>query len=305
MASPGARGHETSGLMGTRSSGGLSRAQLFLFLQVPPLTHGSDNLWPTALTLASHRDTLWLLVFGIPNSSVFGGMVSVDSSQPRQNLDRVPLRDQAYGVLRSWIIRGTLAPGSRLLERDLADRLGVSRAPVKAALLRLEREGFVTSNGAARHVVSFEPADLAQVYSVRCVLERMAAECAASRVGVDHSVLLQCLDEFADAVRSRDVERFAQADFDLHRAVWTQAGNPHLKSALDCIAGSTFILIIEYTRHEEADWEDILHQHEELVQNIINGDRHAAGRAMEAHIQFSETVCTKLLLMAEQPRDET
>jgi len=211
-------------------------------------------------------------------------------------LQRASLREQAYQAIRSRIVRGELAPGSRLGEEHLAEALGVSRAPIKDALLRLERERFVDSDGISRRVKQFTLGELEQAYSVRSVLETMAARLAAERSDVrKEPELRSLLAAHRGAVMAHDVEGFAESDFHLHRAIWDFSGNPCLQSALDCIASSTFQLIVEFTRHNDAIWQTILGQHTSVVEAVIGGDPESAARVMADHIQHAYSVCTSAM----------
>ncbi len=106
-------------------------------------------------------------------------MIPVDAIPP---LTRTTLREQAYRLIRQMIIAGRLAPGASLSERAIGDQLGVSRAPIKDALLRLEREGFVVSRSDGRYVKELDRQAILQMYEVRERLEVLAAQLAAAAI---------------------------------------------------------------------------------------------------------------------------
>ena len=91
---------------------------------------------------------------------------------------------RAYGTLRDLIISGSLAPGTRIIETDLADRLGLSRTPLRSALHRLQQEGWVTGSEAGRHlrlaVSSTTESDARKLYDIIAALEGLAARWAAT-----------------------------------------------------------------------------------------------------------------------------
>ena len=91
-----------------------------------------------------------------------------------------PLTTAAYEALRESVCTGDLAPGERLIQSELAERLGVSRLPVHEALQQLRQEGFATETGRRGLVVSpLDPAFLLQLFELRAALDRTAARSAA------------------------------------------------------------------------------------------------------------------------------
>lgn len=121
---------------------------------------------------------------------------------------------QAQQRLRELIVSGALAPGERLLEVPLAERLGVSRTPVRAALLRLAEEGLLdaTPTGGGYRVRAFSPQDMHDAIELRGTLEGLAARMAAER-GVDAALLAEaraCLDAIGRALAATD---FGEPEF--------------------------------------------------------------------------------------------
>ena len=96
--------------------------------------------------------------------------------------DYLPLRDVVFNTLRQAILRGELKPGERLMEIQLANKLGVSRTPIREAIRRLEQEGLVRESGKGVKVVGISIQDLEDIYEIRSRIEGLAArrcaECA-------------------------------------------------------------------------------------------------------------------------------
>lgn len=131
---------------------------------------------------------------------------------------------QAYQRLRDLIVAGQLAPGSRIIESDLAERLQVSRTPVRSALHRLQQEGWVTGSGSGKQLrLTVSPltgGDARELFEILGTLEGMAARLAAGLPAADRARLLRELGSLNDEMR-REATR-PQADpwrvFELHSA---------------------------------------------------------------------------------------
>lgn len=111
-------------------------------------------------------------------------------------LQRTFVRDEAYHILRNWIVEGKLAPGCTLKDKDLAEQFGVSRTPIREALLRLENEGLVQSKPNCSTQVS--PIDVhraQQLYLLVGALECLALECAFEHICAEHISLMQMANQ--------------------------------------------------------------------------------------------------------------
>ena len=119
------------------------------------------------------------------------------------NMDEyLPLRDVVFNTLRQGILTGELKPGERLMEIHLADRLGVSRTPIREAIRMLELEGLVTMiprRGAEVSRISRQ--DIRDVLEVRLVLDSLATKLACKRITEDQKEeLKKAAEEFAEAI---------------------------------------------------------------------------------------------------------
>ena len=119
----------------------------------------------------------------------------------------LPLRDVVFNTLRQGILKGELEPGERLMEVQLANRLGVSRTPIREAIRKLELEGLVVMiprKGA--EVAKISEKNLQDVLELRCALEELAIELACERISED---MLKELDrmfiEFQNGIRNVDL----------------------------------------------------------------------------------------------------
>ena len=150
-------------------------------------------------------------------------------------LDRVPLRDGVFHRLREAIVDGTFAPGEQLRDGELAEWLGVSRTPVREALLRLASAGLVESRpGRSTSVTSLDHRAERDAREVVAALHQLAVrEAVPNLVSADLSAMRQANKRFAKAVRSGDLEAALSADDDLHAVPVAAAANRAVATVLD------------------------------------------------------------------------
>lgn len=130
----------------------------------------------------------------------------------------LPLRDVVFKTLRQAILRGELKPGERLMEIKLANKLGVSRTPIREAIRKLELEGLVLMiprRGA--EVAEITEKSLNDVLEVRKALEELAVQLACERMDEEGlEALKKAAKEFEESLGSEDVTRIAEADVAYH-----------------------------------------------------------------------------------------
>ena len=126
----------------------------------------------------------------------------------------LPLRDVVFKTLRQAILKGELEPGERLMEIQLAERLGVSRTPIREAIRKLELEGLVLMvprKGA--EVARISEKNLRDVLEVRRTLEELAVDLACQRMNQEElQELKETAAQFAQAIREGDAMQIAQTD---------------------------------------------------------------------------------------------
>jgi DNA-binding GntR family transcriptional regulator len=140
---------------------------------------------------------------------------------------RVLLRDEALARIREAIVAGDLAPGSVVKDADLAARLGLSVAPVRAALARLADEGLVEAKPQSHtRVTPLVPGQVRDAAVVVRAMHELATRTAAARTTADDVAAMRRSNErFAAAVRSGDVDAALAADDELHGVLLARCGN--------------------------------------------------------------------------------
>ncbi|WP_312179758.1 GntR family transcriptional regulator [Arthrobacter sp.] len=196
-----------------------------------------------------------------------------------------PLDDSAYARLRTLITSGALGPGTRLREAALAERLGVSRTPVREALNRLAAEGLVEiSRNKGAQVVSFSPEDVAGLYDVRAGFEPHAALLAVPRLSRDDVERLAELNsQMEDAAAAGNLQALGALNSEFHGIFVDRCGNRHFAIALQTLMRPAVVAHTFGKYSPEALRRSMLH-HAELVAAARAGDGEWAEAVMRTHI---------------------
>lgn len=197
----------------------------------------------------------------------------------------LPLRDVVFNTLRRAILRGELKPGERLMEIQLANKLGVSRTPIREAIRKLELEGLVLMiprKGA--EVAEITEKNLRDVLEVRCALEELAVRLACERIdkrGIKE--LHTAADRFRDVLGSDDITQIAQADEAFHDVIFTATDNERLIQLLNNLREQMYRYRIEYLKKKEC-YPQLLGEHEAIISAIERHDKEKATRITGQHI---------------------
>jgi DNA-binding GntR family transcriptional regulator len=210
------------------------------------------------------------------------------------------LADRAYLRLREEIIGVALPPGTLLREEDLTNRLGVGRTPVREAVQRLHRDGFVTVIPRRGTLVSeINITDLAGIYEVRAHLESWAARLAAERAGgPDRREAEALLRELEATTPGEGYEQLLALDRRIHRFAYRCAQNVHLAETLDQYHNlSLRILNVAMKRYPRLTprLDDVVHDQRRLLEAIIAGDGAAAEHAAAEHVTRFEGEIRKVI----------
>ena len=147
----------------------------------------------------------------------------------------LPLRDVVFNTLRQAILKGELKPGERLMEIALAEKLGVSRTPIREAMRKLEQEGLVVMiprRGA--QVANITEKDLNDVLEVRIALENVAIEKACDRMSEEEmGRLWLAAKEFEHTIAEGNLVKLAEADVAFHEIIYKASDNKRLIQVLN------------------------------------------------------------------------
>lgn len=208
----------------------------------------------------------------------------------------LPLRDVVFQTLRQAILKGELEPGERLMEIQLAERLGVSRTPVREAIRKLELEGLVVMvprKGA--EVAGITEKNVRDVLEVRKALEELAVTLACQRM--EESQFNQFDKQnhvFEEALKTGDLAEIAKQDIDFHEVIYLAAGNERLQQMLNNLQEQMYRYRMEYIKDEQQRSKLVL-EHLEIAEAIQTRDVERAKSAIRLHIDNQEmTVARKV-----------
>ena len=201
----------------------------------------------------------------------------------------LPLRDVVFNTLRQAILTGELKPGERLMEIHLANRLGVSRTPIREAIRKLELEGLVTMiprRGA--EVAQITEKSMKDVLEVRRTLDALSAELACERISAEEEEALKkaCLN-FEAAVKTKDTKAIAKADVAIHDIIAAATGNQRLIQLINNLAEQMYRYRFEYIK-DASQHERIIEEHRIIYESIVKKDKEAAAEMAKTHIDNQE-----------------
>lgn len=197
----------------------------------------------------------------------------------------LPLRDVVFNTLRQAIITGEFAPGERLMEISLANRLGVSRTPVREAIRKLELEGLVIMiprKGA--QVAKITEKNLRDVIEIRTVLEEFATVLACERITQDGVIKATSgTRRLHSCRRKRRHSRYRQQDEAFHDTIFQATNNDRLISIINNLREQFYRYRMEYVK-DIRQRSNLVEEHRELLDAISTRDTVKAKQLMRAHI---------------------
>jgi DNA-binding GntR family transcriptional regulator len=209
------------------------------------------------------------------------------------------LVERVYSALLDAISEGSLAPGARITQEEIALQLAVSRQPVLQALQLLRKDGLVNdAPGRGVVVAPLEAGWIAHVYEVRGALDALAARLAAARGA---TIDAKHVEQGRRAARGRNIRAMIETDMAFHNAVYAASGNPLIAESarvhwvhLRRVMGA----VLQSSRQREAIWDE----HEAIAQAIGAGDAKLAARLIDQHArQASETLLARLAQVLRSP----
>lgn len=206
---------------------------------------------------------------------------------PKLKIDSYqPLRDVIFEALRKAIVSGDIKPGERLMEVLLAEQMGVSRTPVREAIRRLEAEGLVTMTPRkGTHVSELSIKDMMDVLEVRGALDKLATGLAVKRMEPSQIKNLEAVHkQYICNVEKNNIDGAVRKDVEFHDIIYSASGNPRLIAVATSLREHIFRFRVIYMTDTRIA-ENVLHEHEEILNAIRNNQESLASDLAEIHIR--------------------
>lgn len=200
----------------------------------------------------------------------------------------LPLRDVVFNTLRDAILTGKLVPGERLMENQLAEKLGVSRTPVREALRMLELENLVElvpRKGA--QVLDMSEKDIINILEVRSALEGLATSLACKKMTKEELQQLKNMEvDFEKAVADNDVERFVDIDEEFHDLIFAATENSKLIQIFQNLRIQLYRYRMAQAKNNDTSMSTIVAHHRSIIRAIENHDAEDGASVAQSHIKY-------------------
>lgn len=198
------------------------------------------------------------------------------------------LSDQLYERLRYQIICEDIKPGDKLVELDLAARMGTSQGPVREALQRLERDGLVERRArSATFVTRISLEEMYEIFSIRSVIEGFAIRRTAQEINSDQCTELeQLIQKMAEAGSHKEMITLAEYDMHFHRRIVEWSGSASLLRAWTPLSSQVQRFIVQTHPEHYPDYVEVGTRHQPIVDALRRRDGDGAATAVQAHIML-------------------
>ena len=208
----------------------------------------------------------------------------------------LPLRDVVFLTLRQAILKGELQPGERLMEIQLANKLGVSRTPVREAIRKLQAEGLVLMiprKGA--EVADITEKSLTDVLEVRQALEKLAVQLACDKITQEEiDSLKEAGEEFRKIAAGDDVTATAEADVRFHDIIYLSTDNQKLVTLLNNLREQMYRYRVEYLK-DESTYPTLIEEHQKMYEALKAKDSKLAVSYVERHLHNQAEAVKKII----------
>ena len=209
-----------------------------------------------------------------------------DEPRPWAPILRPALQDEVVARLRRMIDDGSLLPGSRIPERQVCERLGVSRTPLREAFQVLAAQGLIELQPRRGAVVKrLRPDEIDHMFEVLEALEGLAGELACELMSDEELSRIEALHaKMMSAYRRRSQARFFEINQQIHERIVQASGNPILARVYEGLSGQ--VRRIRYMpRINDAQWRVAAEEHAAIMQSLKARDPRALARILRAHLR--------------------
>lgn len=207
-----------------------------------------------------------------------------------------PLREVVFETIRNAIISGSLKPGERLMEVQMAERLGVSRTPIREAIRKLELEGLIIMlprKGA--FVADLSVKDLTEVLEIRAALEGLAAGLAVTRINESEIEELEIIAlKFNKAIEIDDIQELIALDIQFHETIFKASRNERLIQLNSNLREQVQRFREMYLKKANRS-KETAKEHNDLLEAISSRDISKAEKLARKHVETTENAILKMM----------
>ncbi len=208
----------------------------------------------------------------------------------------LPLRDVVFHTLREAILKGELKPGERLMELQLASKLGVSRTPIREAIRMLGLEGLaVTFPRKGAEVAKMTEKDMEDVLQIRRALDELAVGLACDNMTEEKlEQLYKAMIRFEESTRSGDVKQTAQTDMEFHEVIYQAADNPKLVNMLNNLREQMYRYRVEYLKNDDV-YPRLIEEHKKIYEGLKQKDKETVVEIVGYHVVNQEIMVKNII----------
>ena len=198
----------------------------------------------------------------------------------------LPLRDVVFQTLREAILKGDLRPGERLMELQLAAKLGVSRTPIREAIRMLEQEGLaVTIPRKGAEVARMTEKNMEDVLQIREALDDLAVQEACDKMTEQQlKNLTLAMKNFETAIQTGNLSKIVAYDVEFHDIIYESTDNPKLVTLLNNLREQIYRYRVEYLKGKE-NYPMLIKEHETILEALKEKNKERVADAMRNHIR--------------------
>ena len=212
----------------------------------------------------------------------------------------LPLRDVVFQTLRGAILKGDLKPGERLMELQLASKLGVSRTPIRVAIRMLEQEGLaVTIPRKGAEVAKMTEKDMEDVLQIRLSLEALAVRLSCENITpAALQELKVAMEDFEEKTKSGQFVEMAKADVKFHEILYKASNNPKLQQLLSNLREQMYRYRVEYLK-DENNYPTLMKEHKDIVEGLVRKNKTQVTETMHQHVK-NQAVAVKAMIQEQE-----
>ncbi|WP_020617816.1 GntR family transcriptional regulator [Paenibacillus daejeonensis] len=208
-----------------------------------------------------------------------------------------PIRDKVYEYLKQAIVQGIYKSGDRIVEREVAGQLNVSRTPIREALFRLESQGFVKTLPRRGVVVSkLSPEEIVEIFTILSATESLAMKLAAQRAEEpQRDKLRQIIAEIEEALEHNVLrEEHWRIHFKINAVVFEAARSPRLQAMIDSL--SEYVQAFVHLAYElPGRLRKAMEEHRDLARAVMEGEADLAENLTKIHVENAKKAYLEVL----------